>query len=272
MTPRPPRPSAGGANVSLARALSKLGVCSRREAEDLVRAGRVQVNGDVRREPSLRVDPARDRLSVDGRRVGAAERVYVALNKPRGLVTTRSDPRGRETVYSCLRDAGFPFVAPVGRLDQASEGLLLFTNDTRWGAALLDPASHVDKTYHVQIDRVADEALLAQLRRGVDVATAAAGESTTVGGGERLAVKEARVLRVGSRTSWLEIVLDEGRNRHIRRLLGALGVEVLRLVRVAIGPLALGELPKGSARRLTDDERDALAAAAKSMGSVPGRS
>ena len=262
----------GGANVSLARALSKLGVCSRREAEELVRAGRVRVNGSVRREPSLRVDPGRDRFAIDGRRVGAAGKVYLALNKPRGLVTTRSDPLGRPTVYSCLRDAGLPFVSPVGRLDQASEGLLLFTNDTRWAAALLDPASHVDKTYHVQIDRVADDARLRRLERGVEAPAAAAATAASAAGreegGERLGAKRARVLRAGSRTSWLEIVLDEGRNRQIRRMLAALDVEVLRLVRVAIGPLALGDLPKGSARRLTDDERDALATAAKSLGSV----
>lgn len=247
--------------------LSKLGVCSRRQAEDLVRAGRVQVNGSVRREPSLRVDPGRDRLAVDGRRVGAAERVYLALNKPRGLVTTRSDPRGRPTVYSCLSEPGLPFVSPVGRLDQASEGLLLFTNDTRWAAALLDPASHVDKRYHVQIDRVADGELLTRLARGVALPRAA--EDAGGGAGrERLGVKDARLLRAGSRTSWLEVVLDEGKNRHIRRLLDALDVAVLRLVRVAIGPVTLGELPKGSVRRLTDDERDALAGAAKPMGSV----
>lgn len=233
----------------------------------MVRAGRVRVNGAVRREPSLRVDPARDRLAVDGRPVGVAERVYLALNKPRGLVTTRSDPRGRGTVYACLREAGLPFVSPVGRLDQASEGLLLFTNDTRWAAALLDPASHVDKTYHVQIDRVADEALLERIAHGVEVPTVAPPPRD---GGERelLAVKHVQLLRSGGRTSWLEIVLDEGRNRHIRRLLAAVGVEVLRLVRVAIGPLRLGELPKGSVRRLTDDERDALTRAARRMGAV----
>ena len=266
MTPGAPRRRDGGANVSLARALSKLGVCSRRQAEDLVVAGRVAVNGAVRREPSLRVDPAHDQLAVDGRRVGAAQRVYLVLNKPRGLVTTRSDPRGRDTVYSCLAEAGLPFVSPVGRLDQASEGLLLFTNDTRWAAVLLDPASHLDKTYHVQIDRVADVELLARLQRGVDAPVAAARGGA--GARERLGVKRVRLLRAGSRTSWLEIVLDEGRNRHIRRLLAVLGVEVRRLVRVAIGPLPLGALPKGSARPLTDEERDALLAAARPMGPV----
>ena len=232
--------------VSLARALSKLGVCSRREAEDVVRAGRVRLNGRVVREPAERVDLERDRIDVDDVPRGEARRVYLALNKPRGLVTTRSDTAGRDTVYTCL-DPSVPFVSPVGRLDKASEGLLLFTNDTRWAARLLDPASHVDKVYHVQLDRVADDALLDRLRAGVDTPE-----------GERLDVKGVARLRSGGRTSWLEIVLDEGRNRHIRRMLAALDVEVLRLVRVAIGPLALGTLAKGEYRYLSREEVEAL--------------
>jgi 23S rRNA pseudouridine2605 synthase len=244
--PRPFDPASPTPRVSLARALSKLGVCSRAQGEALVRAGRVRVDGTVRREPSFRVDPRRARIDVDGRPVVARRTVYLALNKPRGLVTTRDDPQGRPTVFSCLDDASLPFVSPVGRLDRASEGLLLFTNDTRWAARLLAPASHVDKIYHVQIDRVPDDALLACLTDGVDDA------------GERLAAKGARVLRSGTRTAWLEVTLDEGRNRHIRRLLAALGVEVQRLVRVAIGPLALGALGKGAWRHLTADEVRAL--------------
>ena len=235
--------------VSLARALSKLGYCSRSQGEALVRAGRVRVNGVVRREPSLRVDPARDHLAVDGERVTAERRVYLVLNKPRGLVTTRDDPAERETVYACLEGAALPFVSPVGRLDKASEGLLLFTNDTQWANRLLDPASHVDRTYHVQVDRVPDDALLQAMTAGVTDAEAGA-----------LAAKAARLLRHGTRTAWLEVVLDEGRNRHVRRLLAALGVEVLRLVRVSIGPLALGDLPKGEWRHLTADEVRALGA------------
>jgi 23S rRNA pseudouridine2605 synthase len=238
--------SSDAPRVSLARALSKLGHCSRAQGETLVTQGRVRVDGVVRREPSFRVDPARAVIEVDGRRVVARRTVYVALNKPRGLVTTRDDPRERATVYACLdaalRDGTLPFVSPVGRLDKASEGLLLFTNDTRWASRLLDPSSHVDKTYHVQIDRVPDDALLAALVAGVD------------DDGERLSVVSVRVLRHGTRTGWLEIVLDEGRNRHIRRLLAAQDVEVLRLVRVAIGPLALGDLPKGAWRHLTPAE------------------
>ena len=245
-------------SVSLARALSKLGHCSRSQAVALVEAGRVRVDGVVRREPSLRLDLDRARIEVDGTPVGARRTVYLALNKPRGLVTTRDDPQGRETVYACLDDPALPFVSPVGRLDKASEGLLLFTNDTRWAARVLDPVGHVDKTYHVQIDRVADDALLDALRAGVE------------SDGERLAVKSVRVLRAAERTSWLEIVLDEGRNRHIRRLLDALGVEVLRLVRVAIGPLSLGTLPKGGWRHLTVEEVRRLGGRALGTGPAAG--
>ena len=184
----------------------------------------------------------RARITVDDAPVRAGRRVYLVLNKPRGLVTTRDDPRGRPTVYGCLDDPSLPFVSPVGRLDQASEGLLLFTNDTRWAQRLLDPASHVDKRYHVQVDRVPDDALAAAMRAGVDA------------DGERLAAKDAQVLRAGARHGWLEVTLDEGRNRHIRRLLATLDVAVLRLVRVAVGPLVLGDLGKGEWRELTAGE------------------
>jgi 23S rRNA pseudouridine2605 synthase len=243
--------------VSIARALSKLGVCSRAEGERLVEAGRVRVDGQLVRDLGRRVHPERDAIEVDGARVGRAERVYLALNKLRGHVTTRDDPQGRPTVYASLEgatldDATLPFVAPVGRLDRASEGLLLLTNDSQWAARLLDPASHVDKTYHVQVRGLTDEALVARIAAGV----------TEPSSGERLAVKAVSVIRVGSRSSaWLEIVLDEGRNRHIRRLLQVLDVEVLRLVRVAIGPLGLGALAKGKWRRLTAGEVQALSRA-----------
>jgi 23S rRNA pseudouridine2605 synthase len=216
-----------------------------------VRAGRVQVNGRPVRDPTLRVDPARDAFSVDGVPVHAAARVYLALNKPRGVVVSREDARGAPTVHELLASqplaAGLAHLSPVGRLDKASEGLLLLTNDTRWAARLLDPASHVDKVYHVQVDRVPEGALLDALRAGVATPE-----------GETLAAKAVRVLRSGGRTAWLEVVLDEGRNRHIRRMLAARDVETLRLVRVAIGPLALGDLPKGALRALTAAERDAL--------------
>jgi 23S rRNA pseudouridine2605 synthase len=140
------RPPTTRTTVSLPRALSKLGYCSRTDAERLVAAGRVRVDGAVVRDPDRRVHPEFAVIEVDGTRVGKVAPVYLALNKPRGVVTTRSDPRARATVYDCLAGADLPFVGPVGRLDKASEGLLLLTNDTRWADRLLDPASHVEKT------------------------------------------------------------------------------------------------------------------------------
>ncbi|MDX8495177.1 pseudouridine synthase [Mesorhizobium sp. VK22B] len=240
--------AASAPKVSLNRALSKLGVCSRKQAEQMIAEGRVRVAGKVVSNPSLRVDPDRDRITVDSERIVAERKVYLMLNKPRGLVTTRDDPEGRGTVYNCIADLGLPFVSPVGRLDKASEGLLLMTNDTRWANALLDPASHVAKTYHVQIASAPDEAMLERFRQGAAV------------DGELLTASSIELLRSGGRTAWLEIMLDEGRNRQIRRLLGAFDIEVLRLVRVAIGRLQLGDLTKGKARHLTGEELAMLGA------------
>ena len=232
--------------VGLARALSKIGYCSRSEAFKLIHAGRVRLNGAVCRDAETPVHEVIDRIEVDGKVVAAVAKVYLMLNKPRGVVTTASDEKGRQTVYAFL-DSASPWVAPVGRLDKASEGLLLLTNDSEWAARVTSPASHLAKTYHVQIDRVADATLLESLNQGVRAED-----------GEFLRVTAVRILRGGNKNSWLEIVLDEGRNRHIRRMLSALGVEVLRLVRVAIGPLPLGQLSKGSVRRLTSDEKRAF--------------
>jgi 23S rRNA pseudouridine2605 synthase len=187
-----------------------------------------------------------DRIDIDGQEPAPAPRVALMLNKPRGLVTTAKDERGRATVYSCFADAALPWLAPIGRLDKASEGLLLFSNDPVWSARITDPNSGPPKTYHVQIDRLPDAALLADLERGA------------VSDGERLSVRSARRLRSGEKNAWLEIVLDEGRNRQIRRLLEAFDVSVVRLVRVAIGSLALGELAKGRWRMLTEKEMDSL--------------
>ena len=238
----------GGVRHGLARVLSKLGLASRSEAARWIEAGRVTVDGRLQRDPERPTDAARERIEVDGVAVSAIARVYLALNKPRGLVTTRADEKGRATVYVLLEGAGLPWLAPVGRLDKASEGLLLMTNDSAWAAAITSPESKCEKTYHVQIDRLPDAALLDAMRAGV------ASE------GEHLAVRHVRELRRGERNAWLEIVLDEGRNRQIRRVLDALDVGVLRLVRVAIGPLALGDLPRGAWRHLAPHEVAALGA------------
>ena len=151
--------------VSLARALSKLGYCSRTQARTLIRVGRVQVNAAVHRDEETWVDLERDLIEVDGQPVTSKTKIYLMLNKPRGMVTTRFDEEGRETVYECLKKAELPWLAPVGRLDKASEGLLLFTNDTRWAAGILSPETHLDKTYHVQVDRLIHKELLQQMMK-----------------------------------------------------------------------------------------------------------
>lgn len=240
----------------LARALSKLGFCSRTRAFELIREGRVRVNGLLRREPESRTQLDQDRIEVDGKPVASGTHVYLMLNKPRGLVTTAADEHQRTTVFECLAGHDLPFLIPVGRLDKASEGLLLFTNDTGWAARVTDPESHLDKTYHVQVNRLVDEGFVERLRAGV------------VDGDERLKVKRATLLRSGGRNSWFEIILDEGRNRHIRRLMAASECEVLRLVRIAIGPILLGELSKGQFRMLSEREIQALRGGYKLDASV----
>ncbi|HXY50773.1 MAG TPA: pseudouridine synthase [Terriglobales bacterium] len=228
--------------VGLARALSKMGYCSRSRAFELAREGRVRVNGEARRDPESAVRMEKDRITVDGRAVEVGKRIYLMLNKERGVLTTASDEKGRATVYAYLSDRR-PWVAPVGRLDKASEGLLLLTNDSEWAARVLRPEMHLEKTYHVQIGTVAKAALLEALRDGIEV------------DGQWLRAKRARVLRGGAKNTWLEIVLDEGKNRQIRRMLAAWQVEVLRLVRVAIGRVELGGLKKGQVRELTEREK-----------------
>lgn len=243
--PRHRRPVA--TRHGLARVLSKRGLCSRREAALWIAAGRVAVDGRVVRDPEFPIADD-NAVLVDGEAIQQAQRMYLALNKPRGLVTTTSDEQGRDTVYRCLRDAGLPWVAPVGRLDKASEGLLLMSNDPGWAARITDPVHGPDKTYHVQVDRIPDPPTLAALVRGVPL------------DGEVLRAKSATLLRSGQRNAWLEIVLDEGRNRQIRRLLQAFDIGVLRLVRVAIGTVALGTLAKGAWRPLSASEVESLVA------------
>ncbi len=231
--------------VGLARALSKLGYCSRSQASVLIQAGQVKLNGRVRRDPETPVHISSDKIEVGERRVREREFVYLLMNKPRGVVTTASDEKGRETVYALL-DKNLPWVAPVGRLDKASEGLLLLTNDSEWAGRILDPASGVEKTYHAQICSTAPESVVAALRHGI------------ASDGELLRIGRANVLRHGKRNAWLEIVLDEGKNRHIRRMLAALDVSVLRLVRISIGPLVLGKLGKGATRPMDPAEKNAI--------------
>jgi 23S rRNA pseudouridine2605 synthase len=232
--------------IGLARALSKLGYCSRSKAFALIHAGQVQVNRTIRRNPESPVHLDKDQILVNGQTIHAETKLYFILNKPRGVVTTAADEKGRKTVYDYL-EKDQPHLSPVGRLDKASEGLLLFTNDSEWAARLLAPETHLNKTYHVQIDVVAERGLLNSLRQGVKTSD-----------GDPLRVKSATLVRTGQKNSWLEIVLDEGKNRHIRRIFEAHEIEVLRLIRVAIGPLPLGNLAKGHSRELTLEEKQSL--------------
>jgi 23S rRNA pseudouridine2605 synthase len=256
---KPVKQKEPGRRIGLARAMSKLGYCSRSRAAELIRAGRISLNGNVPRNPEAPVRLEHDRIAVDDKPIGAAEKVYLMMNKPRGVVTTASDEKGRPTVYASLKECAqtmekadatkdlSAWVAPVGRLDKASEGLLVLTNDSEWSARVAAPETHLEKTYHVQIGGAAGEKLLRSLTNGIRSED-----------GRSLRAKKACLLRSGQRNCWLEIVLDEGKNRQIRRMLAALGVDVLRLVRVAIGPLPLGDLPKGGHRALTAREKAAL--------------
>ena len=236
----------GNRRHGIARSLSKLGVASRSIAAGWVSDGRIAVNGRVVRDPEFPVVADRDQLTLDGQPLVAAKKRYLMLNKPRGLVTTTTDEKGRDTVYRCFDGAGLSWLAAVGRLDKASEGLLLFSNDSEWAARISAPESQLEKTYHVQVDRLPDADLLARIQAGVR------------DDGEWLAARSVMELRRGEKNAWLEIVLDEGRNRQIRRLLAALDVSVLRLIRVAIGPLQLGNLAKGQWRELDAEEVRAL--------------
>jgi 23S rRNA pseudouridine2605 synthase len=208
------------------------------------------VNGNVLRDPETPLLIGRDRILVDGRPVEASETVYLMLNKPRGVVTTASDEQGRSTVYDLLKqnpENPLPWMAPIGRLDKASEGLLLLSNDSEWGARITAPETHLEKTYHVQIASLDAAQIAEKLMRGIKV-----------DGGTLQRAKRASLLREGIKNCWLEVVLDEGKNRQIRRMLSALEIEVLRLVRVAIGPLQLGNLAKGDYRALTAVEKQQL--------------
>ena len=255
--------------VSLARALSKFGVCSRREAERWIEDGRVDVNGKPERSPRRFIDPARDTVKVDGRRVSdETPRVVIALHKPVGLVTTRVDPGGRPTVYDAL--GTLPrWVFPVGRLDRDSSGLLILTNVHRLGERLTSPDAHVPKTYHARVSGVPDAEALRALREGVQLEDGTLTREARVkvigaarGTGRDTARDTAHASAAGS--TWLEIVLTEGKNRQVRRMGSAVGHEVLELVRVRIGRLGLGELAPGEWRELEPREIALLAGRAVS--------
>jgi len=249
---RGPAPVAAGAKPlkTLERALSKAGVGSRSEARRIIHAGRVQVNGSKVENPDHWVDLAQDRVSLDGRPLRAASKIYVLLYKPAGYVTTRRDPEGRPTVYNLLGELP-SWVFPVGRLDLDTSGLLLLTNDTQFGERMTNPVYHITKTYLAKTASRLTEEDLEKLRRGL-----------VLGEGPPTLPAQVRRLRDSARHSWLEIKLREGRNRQLRRMIEAVGSRVLKLVRISIGPITIGRLQIGRCRVLTGDEVAALRAAA----------
>ena len=227
--------------VSLERALSKLGLASRSQARELILQGRVTVSGKVVTAPSMRIVPEGLAIEIDGATADPAEPLTIVLHKPRGYVTTRSDPEGRKTVYDLLGDLPGR-VVPVGRLDLATSGLLVLTNDTQFANWLTDPESGVDRIYLVTVEgRVSPESAQ-RLVDGVMV------------DGDTLSAAAAVVRKASNRESHLTVTLREGKNREVRRLLAATGHPVTRLRRVQVGGLELGTLPSGTWRRVSNGE------------------
>ncbi|MBI3811389.1 MAG: rRNA pseudouridine synthase [Nitrospirae bacterium] len=232
-------------NVSLARALSKLGVTSRALAREMILAGRVTVNGKVLTNPEVRVHPERETIAVDGKTVARHPRLYIMMNKPEGYVTTRSDERGRPTVYDLLKDLD-RWLFPVGRLDRDSRGLLLFTNDTQWANALMDPDSKSPKVYQVRLDRDMDGRDMDRFESGLML-------------DDGYQTRPAEIKRLQRADGhWVEVVITEGKNRQVRRMMKSLGYDVQSLTRTRIGPVSLNGLREGGLRPLTPDEMRAL--------------
>ncbi len=231
-------------HFGVARILNKRGFCSRKEAEALVRSGRVTLEGKTVFNPEAPAQTA-STIAVDGHPVLSREPLYLAMNKPRGVVTTASDEKGRQTVMDLLREKVSRHVFPVGRLDKASEGLLLFTNDTAFSDRILSPESHMEKEYHVQISRLPSSEELLEMRQGVLVPPRVFGNPP-----EKMRMASVRILRQGKKNCWIAVVLREGKNREIRRILECLGIETLRLVRIRIGPWKLEDLRPGEIRQI----------------------
>ena len=223
---------------TLERVLSKAGFGSRVDARRWIHAGRVKVNGTIVRNPDHWIDMERDRVRFDDKPLASRERVYVLLYKPTGYITTYKDPQGRPTVYDLVADVG-TFLSPVGRLDLDTSGLLLMTNDNRFADRVTNPDSHVPKTYLVKASAVLTDGQLQQLREGIELTD----------GPTRPAVVTR--MRDSAKYTHVEITLTEGRNRQVRRMVEAVGAIVLKLVRVRVGPIGIGNLQIGKWRYLT---------------------
>lgn len=227
--------------TELQRLISKLGIASRKSAAEMIIAGQVKVNGVVCKDPAKGFD-SRAIIELNGNKLIHIKEHYLILNKPQGLIVTQSDEKNRPTVYECLKDWKGPLLQAVGRLDLASEGLLIFTNDHRWANRIMDPKTHVKKIYHVQVSPIPTQDILDKLSAGILIE------------GIKTLPANFTFIRSGEKNSWLSVELHEGRNRQIRKMLESENINVLRLIRVQIGKLTLDDLPKGQWRELNSKE------------------
>jgi pseudouridine synthase len=233
-------------NMTLDRVLSRMGLASRTAAREAILAGRLKVNGKVVRDPDLWVRPDRVTLHLDRERLKPARKSYVLFYKPKGVITSHGDPAGRKTVYEYLGDIG-KWVSPVGRLDKDSSGLLLLTNDTEFADGVTNPQSKVLKTYLVKASGILSEETVTKLNAGVEMKRGDWASPTSV-----------RRVEDRGKYTWLQVVLAEGKNREVRRMIEAVGFKVLKLVRTGIGPLTLAGLEIGRWRELAPSEVAAL--------------
>ena len=235
--------------MTLDRVLSRLGWASRTAAREAIRAGRLKVNGRVVRDPECWVEPERDVVQLDGQRLKPARKIYLLFYKPKGVITSHGDPSGRKTVYDFLRSLGEEgqWVAPVGRLDKDTSGLLLLTNDTKFAGFVTSPQSRVPKTYLVKASGLVSDEIIAGLNAGVEMKR-----------GDFAKPSSVRRVEDRGKYTWLEVVLTEGKNREVRRMIEAVGFKVLKLVRTRLGALTLAGLEVGKWRALTAAELNAL--------------
>lgn len=243
--------------MTLDRALSRAGVASRGDASEMIRAGRVSIDGRTVKDPMQWVEPARQVVRIDGRRLQPARKIYYALHKPKGVITSHGDPSGRKTVYDLLagirgapvnaakdnatstRRKAASWLFPVGRLDQDTTGLLLLTNDSVFAERITNPTTKVNKTYWVKVNALLAPEELERLRSGLDI-----------GRGEESGPADVAYVRDNGRFCWIELRITEGKNRQVRRVIEALGHKVLKLTRVRIGKLSLGDMPPGALREI----------------------
>ena len=232
--------------MTLDRLLSRYGAASRSTACEMICKGRVRVNGRVTRDPECWVRPCKDVVELDGQRLRPERKVYLLFYKPKGVIVSHGDPGGRRTIYGYLGDEGC-WLSPVGRLDKDTSGLIVVTNDTAFAHFITNPDSGVPKTYLVKVSGLMDDEAIARLRAGVQMKR-----------GDRAQAISVRRVEDRGKYTWLEILLTEGKNREVRRMVEAVGFKVLKLVRTAIGALTLAGLEVGRFRPLAPQEIDAL--------------